>query len=82
MKDKINYSPFSPGDVVKWKWAHGTVFGKIEEVYRGPVEREIKGKWIKRIGSVERPAYLVRSQAGNIALKLHTELAELSKEEF
>ncbi len=67
---------FTKKTKVSWKWAGGTVDGVVEEIYQGPVEREIKGSRIKRNGSVEKPAYLVRSEAGNIALKLHTELME------
>jgi hypothetical protein len=66
--------PYKIGAAVQWKWVGGTVDGKVEEVFQGPIEKEIKGKKIKRNGSVEKPAYLVRSEAGNIALKLHTEL--------
>jgi len=36
---------------------------------------EIKGKLIKRNGTKENPAVLVRSLAGNLALKLHHELS-------
>jgi hypothetical protein len=67
---------FDIGTKVKWKWIGGTVDGVVEEIYEGPVEREIKGSKIKRNGSVEKPAYLVRSEAGNLALKLQTELSE------
>ena len=59
---------------IKWKWAGNTIKGKIVEIFMGPVEKEIKGKKIKRNGTVEKPAYLVQSDAGNFALKLHTEL--------
>lgn len=69
---KVN--PYKIGSKVQWKWYGGTVDGEVVEVYFGPVEREIKGSRIKRNGSVEKPAYLVRSVAGNLALKLHTEL--------
>ena len=65
------------GKKIKWKWAGSTIKGKVEEVCMGPLEREIKGKKIKRNGTVEKPAYVVRSEAGNIALKLHTELLSL-----
>lgn len=62
------------GSKVSWKWAGGRIDGVIEEVHFGPIEMEIKGSKIKRNGSEQKPAYLVRSVAGNIALKLHTEL--------
>ena len=65
---------FKKGEKIKWKWAGGTVDGTVEEIYFGPIEMEIKGSRIKRNGSVEKPAYLVKSDSGNIALKLQTEL--------
>ena len=68
------FKPYKIGSKVQWKWAGGIVDGKIEEVFFSPTVKEIKGKMIKRNGSVEKPAYLVRSEAGNLALKLHTEL--------
>lgn len=67
-------TPYKKNSAISWKWAGGVVDGTVEEVFMGPIEKEIKGKLIKRNGSVEKPAYLVRSEAGNIALKLHTEL--------
>lgn len=68
---------FTIGDEVTWKWAGGVIKGKIEEIHFAPIEQIIKGSRIKRNGSVEKPAYLVRSVAGNIALKLHTELTKI-----
>jgi hypothetical protein len=54
--------------------AGGIIQGQIVEVHFALIEMIIKGSRIKRNGSVEKPAYLVKSVAGNIALKLHTEL--------
>jgi hypothetical protein len=70
----MSFKPYKVGTSVQWKWAGGIIDGTVEEVFMGPIEKEIKGKKIKRNGSVEKPAYLVRSAAGNFALKLHTEL--------
>lgn len=67
------------GDFVKWKWMGGVIEGVVEEVYHRPVSRQIKGKSIKRNGSKEKPAFLVKSKAGNFALKLITEI-ELSSQ--
>ena len=69
-------TPYKVGSKITWKWAGGVVHGTVEEVFMGPIEKEIKGKRIKRNGSVEKPAYVVKSVAGNIALKLHTELTK------
>lgn len=65
---------YSVGEEIFWKWMGAQVHGKVVEVFMAPVERVIKGKRIKRNGNVDKPAYLVESQAGNYALKLHTEL--------
>lgn len=65
---------FGVGDNISWKWYGGVIDGIILEVYQTPIERLIKGKRIKRNGSPGRPAYLVESEAGNLALKLHSEV--------
>ncbi len=72
-------SKFKIGALVEWKWIGSIIEGVVEEVYFEPTLKTIKGKKIKRKGSPEKPAYLVRSEAGNIALKLETELAKRSK---
>ena len=69
-----NTQAYSEKEKVFWRWMGREIHGVIVESFMGPVEREIKGKCIKRNGSVEKPAYLVQSEAGNYALKLHTEL--------
>ena len=70
---------FRKGSKVEWKWQGGLVRGQVEEIHRERIERVIKGKKIVRNGSAERPAYVVRSEAGNLALKLETELAANSR---
>lgn len=65
---------YNCGDSIQWKWMGRIVSGNVKEVYLKPVVKLIKSKTIKRNGSVENPAYLVESKAGNLALKLHTEL--------
>lgn len=68
--------PYKVGTKIQWKWAGNLISGTVIEVHQGPIEREIKGKRIKRNGSVEKPAYVVKSEAGNLALKLHSELID------
>lgn len=70
---------FAVGAKVQWKWLGSLIEGVVEEIYPEPVVKIIKGKRIKRNGSPERPAYLVRSEAGNLALKLETELERRQK---
>ena len=69
--------PYEVGDKVSWKWAGGVIIGFVEEIHFAPIEKIIKGSRIKRNGSFEKPAYQVKSEAGNIALKLHTELTKV-----
>jgi len=72
---------FKQGSRVQWKWLGRPIVGKVEEIFTAPIVRVIKGKRIKRNGTVERPAYLVRSEANNIALKLESELSPYQREE-
>lgn len=70
---------FKVGAAVEWQWLGRAIEGQVKEIYFEPVVKMIKGKNIKRLGSPERPAYLVESKAGNLALKLHTELLPAGK---
>jgi hypothetical protein len=72
---------FKENDKVFWKWMGNKIYGKVIEVYQCPVTKEIKGKFIKRNGSDEKPAYYVQSEAGNFALKLQTELFRVSEDD-
>lgn len=65
---------FRKGTKVNWKWSGGMVAGRVEEVYTDSVVKTIKGKRVKLQGSEEKPAYLVRSEAGVEALKAQSEL--------
>lgn len=60
-------------------WLGRAIHGKIVKSFTEPITYEIKGKKIKRNGSLENPAYLVQSEAGNEALKLETELSPPTK---
>lgn len=77
--DEPRVESFAVGDAVEWRWMSYLIEGVVEEVFLEPVTRTIKGKKIKRNGSPETPAYLVRSDAGNVALKLATELQRRKK---
>lgn len=72
---KSQTSKFKVGASVNWKWLGNVIEGVVLKVFTEPTIREIKGKKIKRNGSSENPAYLVKSLAGNEALKLGTELS-------
>lgn len=71
---------FKKSSKVQWKWLGRPISGTVEDIFKISVTKTIKGKKITRHGSEEKPAYLVKSEAGNLALKLETELsAEKSK---
>ncbi len=73
MKNKKS-NVFRIGDKIQWQWMGRSIEGIVKEIYFEAISKEIKGAKIKRNGSAENPAYLVQSNAGNIALKLHSEL--------
>lgn len=62
-------------DAVFWKWGNKILKGTVVEVYFVSTEIEIKGTKIKRKGSKENPAYLIRKEDSiKYLLKLHSEL--------
>jgi hypothetical protein len=70
---------FKVGKKVQWKWMGRAIMGVVKEFHCQSIEREIKGKKIKRNGTPDNPAYLVESEAGNLALKLGSELQSPTK---
>ena len=71
--------PYKVGTKVQWKWLGKAILGHIEQVYLEKVTQTIKNKKIVRNGTPENPAYLVKSDAGNLALKLGSELTASPK---
>jgi len=67
-------SKFAIGSSVQWNWLGRKIHGQVEQIFTESTLIEIKGKKIKRNGTPEKPAYLVKSEAGNLALKLQSEL--------
>jgi hypothetical protein len=67
------------GSKVQWIWMGRPINGSVREIYTEPIVKKIKETLIKRNGSPENPAYLVESDAGNLALKLQSELRPLEK---
>ncbi len=71
---------FVVGTEVQWKWMGRFIEGFVKEVHLVPITKTIKGKAIKRNGSAENPAFFVESVAGNVALKLQSEVELRQKE--
>ena len=64
------------GSPVSWDWGKGTAEGKVKEIYREKVTKEIKGSEITRDGTEDNPAYLIEQEDGSQVLKLRSELNE------
>lgn len=67
---------FRNGQYVQWNWSSGTACGQIKERFERRVTRTLKGSEITRKGGSENPAYLIRQEDGDEALKLGSELEE------
>lgn len=65
---------FDIGAPVQWIWMGRPVKGTVKKIYLKPVTKVLRGHAYTRNGSTEKPAYLIKSAAGNDVLKLHTEL--------
>ncbi|HEX8058786.1 MAG TPA: DUF2945 domain-containing protein [Novosphingobium sp.] len=65
---------FAKGAKVRWNWATGSAEGEVVERFERRVSRTLKGKRIVRNGTAENPAYLLRQQDGDKALKRGSEL--------
>ena len=62
------------GSPVSWDWGNGKAEGKVQEIYREKVTKEIKGSEITRNGTEDNPAYLIEQEDGTKVLKLRSEL--------
>ena len=62
------------GSKVTWKWGSSTAEGKVAEVHREKVTRQIKGESISRNGTKDDPAYLIEQEDGGKVLKLRSEV--------
>ncbi|WP_413289227.1 DUF2945 domain-containing protein [Bdellovibrio sp. HCB337] len=78
MKTKITKT-FNIGSKVQWIWMGRPVKGTIKKIYLKPVSKELRGHLYKRNGSAERPAYLIKSEAGSEVLKIHSELRRTTR---
>ena len=64
------------GSPVSWNWGNGTAEGKVKEIYREEVTKEIKGNKVTRNGTQDNPAYLIEQEDNTKVLKLRSELNE------
>ena len=68
------------GDKVRWNWGKSKAEGTIVEKSEKTIRKKIKGTEVKRKGSKEEPAYVIKQAAGNEVVKSESELTAASKE--
>jgi len=66
------------GDEVTWKYGKGKAEGTIAEVHNDDVERTVQGAKVKRKGSDEEPALVIKQGAKKI-IKSASEVAKTKK---
>lgn len=66
---------FRTGTRVRWNWGQGVGRGRVAERFDRHVERRIEGSLIRRNGSPQDPAYLIKADGGGEVLKLGSELS-------
>ncbi len=64
------------GSPVSWNWGQGTAEGKVKEIYREEITKQIKDNEVTRKGTQDNPAYLIEQADGAKVLKLRSELNE------
>ena len=68
------------GDHIAWKWGNGLAQGEVISVHYEPTSIESKGKVIKRNGTKDNPALVIKHASGNNVLKLASEVQKTDKE--
>jgi ribosomal protein L24 len=54
------------GDDVTWNYGKGKAKGKITEVHENDIERTVQGATVKRKGSTEEPALVIKQGSKRI----------------
>lgn len=54
------------GDKVSWKYGKGEAEGTIAEVHKDDVERKVQGATVKRKGSADEPALVIKQGSKRI----------------
>ncbi len=67
-------SALKKGDEVTWKYGAGKATGIVDKVSDHTITRTIKGKQIKRKGSAEEPALVIKQENGNQVVKSASEV--------
>ena len=59
---------------MRWKWGSGYAEGDVAERHERTVERVIDGTEVRRKGSADDPALVIRQDDDQLVLKLRSEV--------
>lgn len=62
------------GTKVKWKWGESYATGEVDETHTETITRTIDGNEIKRKGTNDDPALVIKQEDGQTVLKLKSEV--------
>lgn len=64
------------GDEVTWKYGSGKAEGTVAEVHKEPVERTVQGAKVKRNGSADEPALVIKQKNAKKVVKSTSEVTK------
>lgn len=64
------------GDEVKWKYGKGKAEGTVAEVHEETVERKVQGTKVKRKGSADEPALVIKLKDDKKVVKSASEVTK------
>ncbi|MDB5240958.1 MAG: hypothetical protein JWP57_1583 [Spirosoma sp.] len=64
------------GDQVEWKYGKSKATGKVAEVHQDDVNKKVQGKTIKRKGSAQEPALVIKQDKGKVVVKSESEVTK------
>lgn len=67
-------SKIKKGDQVSWKYGNGTGEGTVTEIHTIAFEKKVQGKAIKRNGTTDEPALLIKQENGHEVVKSASEV--------
>lgn len=62
------------GTEIKWKWGNGYAQGKVESTHEETITKTIEGNEVKRKGTADNRALLIKQSDGTTVLKLESEV--------
>nr|AGU12004.1 hypothetical protein [uncultured organism] len=78
MKTQKTKTTIELGATVEWTWMGRPVKGTVKRIFLKPVTKVLREHTYTRNGSPEKPAYLIKSEAGSEVLKSVTEIRKIN----